>query len=113
MSDNGPTATLTPESTGTARFWRATTAAVAPVAPLALGAAALVAPSSFGADDAEILAAAATDSGRMQASLWCSWLYAITIVPATIAVVTAARPQVSRLAAIGGLLSIVGFAASI
>jgi hypothetical protein len=116
MSETRPAeraATLTPGETGTVRLWRTATAALAPVAPLALGAAALIAPYSYAATDSAILATAATESGRMQASVWCSWLYAMTIIPATIAVVAAARPHLSRLAAIGGLLSILGFAASI
>jgi hypothetical protein len=94
-------------------FWRWTLAILAPLPILALAAEMLVVPWPVGANLARAIAGAADAPGRAQTSLWLSLFFAVTVLPATMAVLWTARRAAPKLTLAAGILLLLAFSASL
>lgn len=108
--------TKTTSVTGTRdlrRFWRWTLAILAPLPLLALALENVVAPWPLGGNFARMVADAAASPGRAQLALWLSLCFALTVVPATMAVLWTARRGAPKLTLAAGILLLLAFSASL
>lgn len=94
-------------------FWRTALAVLAPLPVLALALEMLVVPWPVGANLVTAIAGAADAPGRAQASLWLSLFYALTVLPATMAVLWTGRRAAPKLTLAAGVLLIPAFSASL
>ncbi|MEV4623481.1 hypothetical protein AB0J74_32840 [Asanoa sp. NPDC049573] len=95
------------------RFWRRTLAILAPLPIIALALEMLVVPWPVGANLARAIAGAAEAPGRAQASLWLSVFFAVTVLPATMAVLWTARRAAPKLTLAAGVLLLLAFSATL
>ncbi|GIF68383.1 hypothetical protein Ais01nite_64180 [Asanoa ishikariensis] len=94
-------------------FWRTALAILAPLPILALALETLVVPWPVGSNLVRAIAGAADAPGRAQTSLWLSLFFALTVLPATMAVLWTGRRGAPKLTLAAGVLLVPAFAASL
>jgi hypothetical protein len=94
-------------------FWRCTLAVLAPLPMLALAVEVLVVPFPVRGDIRQAIAGAAAHPGSAQVALWLALIFAVAIVPATMAVLWTARRGAPRLTLAAGVALLIGFGATL
>jgi hypothetical protein len=95
------------------RFWRRALAVLVPIPMLALAAGLVVTPYAVGGDVGRAIAGAAAQPSAAQAALWLSVIFALTIVPATMAVAWTSRRRAPWLTLAAGASLLLAFGAGL
>jgi hypothetical protein len=91
------------------RFWRRALAILVPIPMLALAVGLVVTPYSVGGDVGQAIAGVAAHPSTAQAALWLSVIFALAIVPATMAVAWTSRRRAPWLTLAAGVSLLVAF----
>jgi hypothetical protein len=95
------------------RIWRTALAVLAPIPMVALAVEVLVVPFPVRGDVTRAMAGVAAHPGRAQAALWLALVFALLVLPATMAAAWAARRGAPRLTLAGGVLLLLAFGAAL